>query len=310
MLSAGSLDIRHLAALAAVATEGTFGRAAARLGYTQSAVSQQIAGLERQVGAPVFDRPGGPRPVTLTPLGELLLGHAVEILDRVETAAAAVERFRAGDIGRIDVGTFQSVSIALLPGIVRHLTRLHPEVEIHLHETDDCTDLYTQLDDGQVDITFVDDEPGPAYAHRRLVADPFVLLAPHGEFAPGAVAISDLVGRAMIGQRDNPCQLLNEKGLRSNGCDPNYVFRTDDNGAVIAMVRAGLGLAVLPLLCVESTGADVAVHPLDPMIPSRVVSLAWRPERTLSPVAAAFIDMADDLARDLERTLTATTGDR
>src|SRR6186997_2567225 len=70
------LEIRHLAALDAVATEGTFGRAAERLGYTQSGVSQQIATLERTLGGAVFDRPGGPRPVRLTPLGKLVLTHA------------------------------------------------------------------------------------------------------------------------------------------------------------------------------------------------------------------------------------------
>ena len=86
------LDIRHLQALRAVATEGTFGRAAEALGYTQSAVSQQIAALERIAGHPVFDRPGGPRRVRLTAAGRMLLGHAEQILDRVEL----IERDLAG----------------------------------------------------------------------------------------------------------------------------------------------------------------------------------------------------------------------
>ena len=83
------LELRHLIALDAVATEGTFGRAAVRLGYTQSAVSQQIAALERIVGGSLFDRPGGPRPVALTPLGELVLIHARDIIDRVDAAGEA-----------------------------------------------------------------------------------------------------------------------------------------------------------------------------------------------------------------------------
>ena len=83
------LELRHLAALDAVATEGTFGRAALRLGYTQSAVSQQIAALERLVGAALFDRPGGPRPVELTPLGDLLLEHALARLAREGREAGA-----------------------------------------------------------------------------------------------------------------------------------------------------------------------------------------------------------------------------
>src|SRR5215207_2745300 len=95
------LALRHLVALDAVATEGTFGRAAVRLGYTQSAVSQQIAALERLLGGSVFDRPGGPRPVELTPLGKLVLGHARDVIARVYATGEAVERFLAGEVGRI-----------------------------------------------------------------------------------------------------------------------------------------------------------------------------------------------------------------
>ncbi|MFD5826520.1 LysR family transcriptional regulator, partial [Lentzea sp. NPDC060358] len=112
------LDLRHLATLDAVATEGTFGRAAGRLGYTQSAVSQQIAALEKAVGGTVFDRPGGPKPVRLTPLGEVLLAHARDLLARAAATDDAVERFKAGE-GRVDIGTFQSVTNVILPTVVR-----------------------------------------------------------------------------------------------------------------------------------------------------------------------------------------------
>src|ERR671919_3126289 len=95
------VELRHLRTMAAIAEEGTFGRAAARLGYTQSSVSQQIAALEKTVGGPVFDRPGGPRPVRLTPLGEVVLEQGRELLARASALAEAVDRFHAGD-GRID----------------------------------------------------------------------------------------------------------------------------------------------------------------------------------------------------------------
>src|SRR5690349_21997636 len=96
-------ELRHLAAMAAVAEEGSFGRAATRLGYTQSTISQQIAALEKAVGGPVFDRPGGPRPVRITPLGAVVLEHGRDLLARAEALADAVDRFRAG-AGRIDIG--------------------------------------------------------------------------------------------------------------------------------------------------------------------------------------------------------------
>src|ERR687895_38177 len=112
------VELRHLAALAAVADEGSFGRAASRLGYTQSTVSQQIAALERAVGGPVFDRPGGPKPVRITPLGTVVLEQGRELLARAASMRDAVDRFHLGD-GRIDIGTFQSVSNVILPTVVR-----------------------------------------------------------------------------------------------------------------------------------------------------------------------------------------------
>src|SRR5918996_1473894 len=124
-----ALELRHLAALDAVATEGTFGRAAALLGYTQSAVSQQIAVLEKAVGGAVFDRPGGPRPVSLTPLGKVVLTHGRDLLTKAEALADAVDRFRAGT-GRIDIGTFQAATKLILPAVVRRLLSEHPGCDI------------------------------------------------------------------------------------------------------------------------------------------------------------------------------------
>src|SRR5215217_870490 len=148
------LEVRHLIAVDAVATEGTFGKAALRLGYTQSAVSQQIAALERLVGGAVFDRPGGPRPVELTPLGKVVLGHARDIIARVDATGDAVERFIAGTVGRIDIGTFQSVSNVLLPAMVQQLRAEHPEVDIRLFEEEDNDAGAAGVLAGDLDIAF------------------------------------------------------------------------------------------------------------------------------------------------------------
>src|SRR3954470_9835452 len=134
------VELRHLAALQAVAQEGSFGRAAQRLGYTQSAISPQIAALERVVGERLIERPGGPRPVSLTEAGKLLLGHADAIVARMqaahadlaalfEGAAGAVAArmkpakadlaaFSEGAAGTLRVGTYQSVSAKILPAVV------------------------------------------------------------------------------------------------------------------------------------------------------------------------------------------------
>ena len=116
------VEIRHFAALQAVASEGSFGRAAQRLGYTQSAISQQIATLERIVGERLVDRPGGPRPVSLTEAGRLLLRHADSIVARLDAAQADLNALRAGEAGTLRVGTFQSAGARVLPEVMRRFT--------------------------------------------------------------------------------------------------------------------------------------------------------------------------------------------
>ncbi len=299
MSAVPDLELRHLTALDAVATEGTFARAADRLGYTQSAVSQQIAALERVVGGPVFDRPGGPRPVELTPFGELLLGHARDVLTRVDIAARDIDRYRSGTAGTLTVGTFQSASTAILPSIVGRFSADHPDVEIRLVESDLDEELWSRLGAGELDVSFVVGEIPAGFETNQLVTDPFVLIAPPGEFEHGPVSVPEFVDRPLIGQQDNSCQRLNEAGLRAAGGEPRYVFRTNDNGAVTAMVRNGMGLAVLPRLCVEPEDHRVDLHPIEPAIPSRVISIAWRSGRTLAPIARQFIDVATEVGAEV-----------
>src|ERR1700751_5966664 len=109
------VDLRHLAALEAVARTGSFGRAARELGYTQSAVSQQIAQLERIVGQRLFDRPGGPRPVEPTEAGLLLLRHADAIVGQLDAARADMAALAEGEAGTLRVGIYQSVGAPLPP---------------------------------------------------------------------------------------------------------------------------------------------------------------------------------------------------
>jgi DNA-binding transcriptional LysR family regulator len=290
------LEVRHLAALEAVASEGTFGRAADRLGYTQSAISQQIAALERLVGGKLFDRPGGPRPVELTPLGEQLLASARDLLARVDAVGEDLDRFRTGEIGRITVGTFQSVSAKVLPLVVGRMRERFPEVDIRVFESDLDNELDQNLLRGELDLSFVVGDWAGKFESQPLFDDPFVLVARPGQYPRGRVKLASLNGVPMIGQHANSCQLMNEQGLRSAGLEPNYVFRSNDNGTVAAMVKAGLGVAVLPLLCVDLHDPGIEIHALRPALPDRRISVAWRRGRTLSPVAQAFAEITVEVS--------------
>lgn len=292
-----SLELRHLAALDAVAGAGTFGRAATLLGYTQSAVSQQIAVLEKAIGGAVFDRPGGPRPVTLTPLGKVVLSQARELLARAQGAAKAIEQFKAGESGRVDIGTFQSVSNGLLPAIVSEMRHERPGVDIRLFE--DELAVLPRLLAGELDLAFVVGPFQDDVESVKLLDDPYVLVARHGEFPAGPVALNRLDGATMVSYPQTCDNNRVEAVLAAGGVRPLIAFRTEDNGAVMAMVRAGMGPALMPMLAVsvDEEDADLCLHSLRPAIAPREICVAWQAGRTLSPLATRVVEIAGSVAR-------------
>jgi len=288
------LEMRHLFALDAVATTGTFGRAAVLLGYTQSAISQQIASFERLVGAPLFDRPGGPRPVTLTPLGERLLEHARVLLDRVETTSRDLDEFQHGATGRLRIGTFESISTGLLPQIVRQLLSERPQLDIELVEAFEDDKLVDWLRAGTTDVSFFignNGEPGE-FETVHLKMDPYVVVARADSVGDGPIGADDLIGVPLVGEHESSCHKRVNEGLLAMGVQPRYVFRSRGNGAVLAMVRAGMGMAVMARMAIDRDDPELAIRDLDPPITPRDVRLAWRAGRTLSPVAQRLVDIA------------------
>ena len=293
------LELRLLAALDAVARTGTFGAAAAELGYTQSTLSQQVAALERRVGGAVFDRPGGARRPRITPLGRLVLAQARTRLDADAAARDAIDRFHAG-AGRVDVGTFQTVTNVLLPTVVDRLRAEHPGADIRLFE-DETDEPPLDL----LDLAFLD-VPGPVDAdHVEVFRDEHVVVARRGAFPAGPVPLAELDGRAMVALPPICDQAVVEAALARAGVAPDIVFRTVDNQGITSMVRAGLGSAVMPVLSVRGQRSDDALsfHRLQPAVPDRVVRVVSR--GTLSPLAVRLRELAVDAGQQLVRDLEA-----
>ena len=300
------VELRHLAALQAVAREGTFGRAAEALGYTQSAISQQIATLERLVGARLLERPGGPRPVSLTEAGELLLRHADGILARLHAAQADLAALSDGSAGKLRVGAYQSVGARILPELLRRFAGAWPQVEVTLTESANDYALIAAVERGELDLAFVmlPVEEG-SFEWVELMEDPYVLVVPADSplARRGKPATRrDIAGMNLIGFRSCRSVADVEAQLRVDGTDPNVVFRSDDNGTVQGLVAAGMGVAFAPLLTVEPNDDRVAVLELVPNAPPREIGIAWHRDRYRSPAAAAFVDTAAAVCEELERS--------
>jgi len=297
------LDLRHLVALKAIADEGSFGKAADKLGYTQSAISQQIAALERIVGLRVIERPGGPRPISLTEAGQILLRHADAIQARLLAAKADMAALEAGDAGRLRVGTFQSVGAKIIPRLLRRFSETHPQVEVVLRESQDESALLGMIERGDLDVAFwtLPVSAGP-YETVELLHDPYVLVVPAD--SPMAAlkrtpTLKEIVLQPIIGF--NHCSAMDhvESQLAATGRAPNIVFRSDNNGTVQGLVGAGVGLAVSPRLTVDEDDPSIAVIDLHGRITPRVIGLAWHSDRHRSAAAEAFVETALKICRAL-----------
>jgi DNA-binding transcriptional LysR family regulator len=293
------VELRHLAALQAIAEAGSFGRAAQRLGYTQSAVSQQIATLERIVGERLLDRPGGPRPVSLTEAGELLLRHAQAIVARLEAAQADFAALAAGEAGTLRVGTYQSIGQRVLPTLMRRFRSAWPSVELRITEMSTDQELVRLVERGDLDLTFADFRlwDGP-FEWLHLLDDPYVLLVQSGSPLAArrtAPSLEEICELPLIGFRVCRSWELLESHFRSAGLNPDFVFRSDDNGTVQGMVGAGLGVAVVPRLTVDFNDRSTVPVPLDGIVPPRRIGLVWHTDRYRSPAARAFADIAREV---------------
>jgi DNA-binding transcriptional LysR family regulator len=298
------VEIRHLAALDAVAAEGSFGRAAVRLGYTQSAISQQVATLERIVGERLVERPGGPRPVRLTEAGELLLRHARQIVARLKAAQADLAALSQGEAGTLRVGTYQSVGAKILPELLRRFRASWPRVDVQLVESSDDAMLLELVERGELDVAFsiMPLPDGPLEA-VEVMRDPYILLVQAGSplAARGATpSLDEIAELPLIGYRTCRAMLQVERHFHGSGCDPRIVFRSDDNGTVQGLVAAGVGVALTPRLAVDEHDEATAIVDLDPAVPPRLIALAWHRDRYRSPAQRAFVEAAQGLCAELE----------
>jgi len=294
------IELRHLAALQAIAGEGSFGRAAERLGYTQSAVSQQLATLERIVGIELVERPGGPRPISLTEAGRLLLRHADSIVGRLEAAQADMAALSSGELGTLRVGTFQSVGARVLPLLMHRFVGQWPGVEVQLEELDDEA-IVGAVERGEVDVGFVllPVPPDSPLETIELHRDPYrlVVSARSRLGRDGPPPLRELADEQLIGFRSpHPTEPV-ESAFRAAGVEPRFAFRSNDNPTVQGLVAAGVGVAIMPELTIDESDPRVRVVDLGDAVAPRLIAIARHRDRYHSPAARAFVETALDVTR-------------
>ncbi|RSS83911.1 LysR family transcriptional regulator [Streptomyces sp. WAC06614] len=303
------LDLSRLRALHAVAVHGSVAGAAAALGYTPSAVSQQIAKLERETRTTLLERRG--RGVALTEEARHLASCAQELLALVERAETGLEERRGRPGGLLTVAAFSSAARGLLPGVLADLARRHPELDVRLSEVDPhlSVDLVVK---GVTDLAVAhdwDSAPLPAPEGLEQVflgSERCDLIVPADHpFAGRAVVRHDELGghRWVCQPPGRVCHDWLVRTVRAAGFEPDVVHVAEENHTLVALVAAGLGIAVVPHLGTGPLPPGAVAVPLEPA-PLRRLYALWR-------TGAARRPAIQEAVRTLqEHWARARTGDR
>ncbi|MET9734689.1 LysR family transcriptional regulator [Streptomyces sp. NPDC006458] len=299
------IEARHLRVLRAVAATGSFSAAGRELGCTQPAVSQQMKALETSVGTPLLVRGG--REMRLTQAGEALVRHAAGILAGLTAAEEEVAAIAGLRAGRVRLVSFPSGSSTLVPTALAALRAAHPGTRVSLVEAEPPRSV-EMLREGDCDVALAFRYAGGAGAQetewddlvvRPLLTDRLVALVPerHRLARAGSVAIGELAEEPWIAGCPR-CRGQLVEVCEGAGFTPRIDFATDDYPAVVGLVGAGLGVAVLPQLAIESVrprGARAVT--LEPAVRREIVALTL-PDLAQVPAVTATLDQ---LARATRR---------
>jgi DNA-binding transcriptional LysR family regulator len=251
----------------------SFSRAAEELGFTQPAVSRQVAALEREVGARLFER--HTRAVRVTQAGETLLPHAKAVLARLAAAQDDLDALRELRAGRLRLGSFSSANVSLLPEAIRRFGAAHPEVELVLSATDPEAHL-TAVEQAELDLVLVTewdlpDEPLPSVHLVHILDDELLLALPTGHELSHRkeIRLSDVSGvRWIDGAHPDCLGPLERLGVVERS--PRIVFVCDDWSGKQGLVAAGVGLTLFPRLALAAAHPKIALRTVKDLPPRRI----------------------------------------
>jgi len=301
------LDVKRLRVLREVAAHGSFSAAAEALAYTQSAVSQQIAALEREAGTVLVDR--NARGVKLTDAGEALVRHADAILARLADAEAELEAIAGLRGGRLRLVAFPSAGATLAPRAVAAFRERHPAVDITLIPGEPDYGI-AALRGGETDIALLIESGfetchDPAIERTRIMDDPMYALLPAGHplAARRRLRLDDLREDSWImGPPVTTCPdseiLL--RACQSAGFEPRIAFNSDDYLAIQGFVAAGMGVSLIPDLALLAVRDDVVVRQLRTRAPVRHIVAGTLAGGYCSPAKQAMLEILCEVGREFE----------
>lgn len=287
------MDIVRLRVLRAVVATGSIRASAAALGYTPSAVSQQLAALQRETKLQLFERVG--RGIEPTAAGRTLADEAGALFEAVSRVEHAVGDLRAGRVGTLSIGYFGSAGVAWLAPTVAILRTEFPELRLDLRLTE-----FTNADP-DVDI-FVEEQGGGHSPHvdvRRLATDPYLAVVrvddPLAELAE--VPLADLATRHWVDNdlHDGPCRQVLLSACAQAGFAPRYVVETHDYQTAIAFVATGIGITVVPSLGIGELQKDLTTVSVVAPTPIRHIGVAVKKSIADHPAARRAVELLETL---------------
>jgi len=296
------LDPRRLRVLREVATLGSFSAAAQTLSFTQSAVSQQVAALERETGTRLVER--GVRPVRLTDAGRALVAHAEAVLARLDEAEQELGEIARLRRGRLRLASFPTAIATLVPTAIARFNHRHPDVDVTVAD-DHQQGLLSRLARWELDLALIYDhealpEPQVQLERTSLLDDPFDLVVPDGHPLTRrmSVALNELDEETWIGGTlGGAYARIVLHSCRIAGFEPHVIFGSDDYNAVQAFVAVGLGVAILPHLALTFLRPGLARVALnDP--PVRRVAAARLAASFRSAATSSMLDVLTETARE------------
>ncbi|WP_194238465.1 LysR family transcriptional regulator [Streptomyces spongiae] len=273
------IDVRRMQVLRAVVTSGSITAAADNLGYTPSAVSQQVAVLEKQAGIPLLERVG--RGVRPTEAGELLSDHAAVISRQVTEAETALADLRARVTGLLSIRYFATAGATLVAPALARLREEHPGLRVDLRMTDP-QDPLSEVAEGRADLAVVVRPRGRTHEGVHLVHlldDPYraVLPAGHPLAEQRVLDLADLADEPWVrGDGPGPCLDPVINACAAAGFTPNFVVESEDHTTTQGFVAAGLGIGLIPALGLTHRHPDVVVRKVRGPEPVRVIQAAVR----------------------------------